>query len=70
MADTTAALTRPSFFETVPAAFHKAVETMQRRKLYRETFNGLNALSDSSLADIGLHRGELRRVAWDASRNL
>ena len=35
-------------------------------RLYRRTFNELNALSDRELADLGLHRATLQSVAWHA----
>jgi len=38
------------------------------KNMYRETFNGLSALSNRELADLGLYRGDLRRVAAEASK--
>lgn len=35
-------------------------------RLYRETFDGLNALSNRELADLGLTRSELHDVARKA----
>ncbi|WP_299874451.1 DUF1127 domain-containing protein [uncultured Sulfitobacter sp.] len=55
-----------SFMARVMSAFDGMVTRFQRNRLYRETFNGLNALTDRELADLGLHRSELPRVAWDA----
>lgn len=40
----------------------------RRHRVYRDTFNGLNALSNRELADLGLHRSELTRVAAEASQ--
>lgn len=37
-----------------------------RWNLYRRTLNEMQALSNRELADLGLHRSELRRVAWQA----
>lgn len=38
-----------------------------RRKLYRETLNELRALTDRDLADLGLHRSMLHRIAYQAA---
>ncbi|QBF31237.1 DUF1127 domain-containing protein [Thalassococcus sp. S3] len=38
-----------------------------RRKLYRETLNELSSLSNRDLADLGLNRSMLKRVAWQAA---
>jgi len=40
----------------------------RRHQLYRETLNGLSALSNHELADLGLHRCQLRRIAAEASQ--
>ena len=50
-----------------------AIDTLalriKERRLFRETFDGLSALSNRELADLGLDRSELRAVAWDAARS-
>ena len=38
-----------------------------KRKLYRETFGELNALTNAELTDIGMSRSMLRRVALEAA---
>lgn len=35
--------------------------------VYRQTFNELSALSDRELADLGVARSELARVAYEAA---
>lgn len=40
----------------------------RRHRIYRETFDGLNALTNRELADLGLHRSELSRVAAEAAQ--
>lgn len=40
---------------------------MARRKVYNTTFRELAALSDRELADLGLNRTEIRRIAWQAA---
>ncbi|MDU8913176.1 DUF1127 domain-containing protein [Aestuariicoccus sp. MJ-SS9] len=41
-----------------------------RRAVYHKTLTELDALSDRDLADFGLHRSELPRVALDAAREV
>lgn len=36
-------------------------------RLYRETFDGLNALGNRELNDLGLSRSDLRRIATEAA---
>ena len=40
---------------------------LARRKVYRQTVNELSALSDRELADLGLNRSEIRRIAYQAA---
>jgi uncharacterized protein YjiS (DUF1127 family) len=37
-------------------------------RLYRETFEGLSALSNRDLADLGIGRSDIRRVAMEACK--
>lgn len=37
------------------------------RKVYRDTVRELGALSNRELCDLGLHRSEIRRVAYQAA---
>ncbi|TNF22429.1 MAG: DUF1127 domain-containing protein [Rhodobacteraceae bacterium] len=39
----------------------------QKYRLYRSTINDLQGLSNRELADLGLHRTEIRRVAYHAA---
>lgn len=41
-----------------------------RRALFRQTYDELAALSDRELADIGLHRTEIGRVAREAAAQI
>lgn len=41
----------------------------QQHRLYRRTLAEMRALSDRELADLGLNRTELRRVAREAVRD-
>ncbi|MEX3315874.1 DUF1127 domain-containing protein [Sulfitobacter sp. PS-8MA] len=65
--NTTSAST-PSFFARIGGAFEGLATRYKQHRLYRETFDGLSALSNRELADLGLSRSELRRVAWESSR--
>lgn len=40
---------------------------LAKRKLYHNTLNELQVLSDRELADLGLHRSMLRRIAYEAA---
>lgn len=42
-------------------------DRLARRRLYKQTRNELVALSDRELADLGLHRSMLNRIAWQAA---
>lgn len=52
----------------VAAIFNTVATRLKQRRLYRETFNGLNALTNRELADLGLHRSELHSIALESSR--
>lgn len=41
--------------------------TLAKRKLYNNTLRELQGLSDRELADLGLHRSMLRRIAYEAA---
>ncbi|WP_299611946.1 DUF1127 domain-containing protein [uncultured Tateyamaria sp.] len=52
---------------SVAHAFEAAAERRAKQRIYRSTFNELNVLSNRELADLGLHRSELKRVAWESA---
>ncbi len=39
-----------------------------RRHIFRQTMSELSALSTRELADLGLHRSMIRRVAWQEAQ--
>ncbi|GEK68133.1 MULTISPECIES: DUF1127 domain-containing protein [Paracoccus] len=42
-------------------------ENMARRAVYRQTLRELGELSNRDLADLGLNRGNIRSVAYEAA---
>ncbi|WP_102226178.1 DUF1127 domain-containing protein [Acidimangrovimonas sediminis] len=43
---------------------------MERRRIYKTTMNELRALSDRDLADLGLHRSMIKRIALEAANKV
>jgi uncharacterized protein YjiS (DUF1127 family) len=43
-------------------------ESRRTRAIYRQTIDELSALSDRELADLGLHRSQIRTVAQQAAK--
>ncbi|WP_223274754.1 DUF1127 domain-containing protein [Tateyamaria sp. syn59] len=56
-------------FGTAARVFEAAAERRAKQRVYRTTLNELNALSNRELADLGLHRSELKRVAWESAQD-
>ena len=38
-----------------------------RQSVYRKTLRELRALADRDLADLGIARADIRRIAWEAA---
>lgn len=55
------------FFGFVARTAAEARTRHARRRVYRTTYKELSQLSTRQLADLGLTRSGLRRVAWDAA---
>lgn len=50
------------------ASFVKSLrEAARRRAVYRQTLRELNALSTRELADLGIHRAMITRIAMEAA---
>ena len=49
--------------------FETAAERRAKARVDRTTLTELNALSNRELADLGLHRSELKRVAWESAQD-
>lgn len=71
MAYFTDTATRSTLIERLLAAtsnlFAAAAERQTKRRIYSTTLRELGALSNRDLADLGLARGEVRRIAWEAA---
>ncbi|SFL13105.1 DUF1127 domain-containing protein [Shimia haliotis] len=50
------------------ALFMAVAEKWRQYRVYRTTFSELMSLSDRELADLGMSRSMIRRVAIEASR--
>ena len=70
MADIT---TNPPVQAGLNKRFQAALKSLTARyaqyRVYRETMNELQGLSNRELADLGLSRSEIRRVAYHAAYN-
>ncbi|AML53273.1 DUF1127 domain-containing protein [Falsihalocynthiibacter arcticus] len=53
--------------DRIIAAYKGLVEKFERYNVYRTTFNELNALSNRDLADLGMHRSMIKRIAIEAA---
>jgi uncharacterized protein YjiS (DUF1127 family) len=49
------------------ATFASLSDAWQRRRVYRQTLRELNALTSRELADLGMHRSMITRVALEAA---
>ena len=52
---------------TVARFFEAAAQRRATQRVYRTTLQELDVLSNRELADLGMHRSELKRVAWEAA---
>ncbi len=53
--------------DRVRAVFADVLDRATRRKMYRTTLEELNNLSGRELADLGIHRSEIKRLAYEAA---
>ena len=53
----------------IAALVENAKTRFARYRMYRQTVNELAGLSDRALADLGLHRSMIRRVALQAAED-
>lgn len=59
-----------SLTERVSDMFAGLIEAQEKRATYRRTLRELEALSNRELADLGLSRSGIRRVALEAAYNV
>ena len=58
-----------SLVDSIRAAFRSFGREVARRRVYRTTLHELNNLSARDLAGLGIHRSEIRRLAWEAAQS-
>ncbi len=51
------------------ATLASLMNAAKRRKVYKTTFNELSDLTNRELADLGIARSHIRRIAIEASQN-
>jgi uncharacterized protein YjiS (DUF1127 family) len=51
----------------ITTALGGLVTRYKKYRLYRETFDGLSALTNRDLADLGIGRSDIRRIAIEAT---
>lgn len=56
-----------SFADRVRAVFADLAERKRARGVYYTTVNELSSLSTRELADLGIHRSEIKRIAYEAA---
>ncbi|MEP1198444.1 DUF1127 domain-containing protein [Tateyamaria sp.] len=54
-------------FETIADYFHTAAARHAKRRIYKTTLGELSALGNRDLADLGINRSEIKRLAWEAA---
>ena len=57
-----------SLLSRVGSAFDAMATRYKQYRMYRETFDGLSALSNRDLADLGLSRSDIKRIAMESAR--
>lgn len=57
-----------SLLGRVGAALNEVQDMLGRYRVFRQTYDELSALSDRQLADLGLHRSMITRIAMDAAQ--
>lgn len=55
------------FRDRIAAFVRTYNEGVERRRVYRKTYDELSLLSDRDLEDLGLHRSQIAQVALDAA---
>lgn len=63
----TTSLPQTSFLARTTSMIDAVATRYKKYCLYRETCDGLSALSNRDLADLGLSRSDIRRVALESA---
>lgn len=63
----TTRVAHPSFADRIQGMVETFRTTLARRAIYRQTLRELNALSHRELADLGIHRSMVTRLAREAA---
>ena len=66
---TTHTATTSTLMNRLGATLRGVATRYREHRMYRQTFDGLSALSNRELADLGLNRSELRFVSRESARN-
>jgi uncharacterized protein YjiS (DUF1127 family) len=53
--------------DRLTAAMKSVQAALVQRRMFGQTFRELNALTDRELADLGIHRADIRRIAAQAA---
>ncbi len=56
-----------SFPDRVSAVANHIQGALARRRMFSQTARELNALTDRELADLGIHRADIRQIAMQAA---
>ena len=67
MAHTVVTARPTQILERIRGAVRNLGDEMVRRKVYRTTLTELSALTNRELADLGMNRAELGRIAYEAA---
>lgn len=51
----------------IAAGIHHLIQRVADYRAYRATLAQLSRLNDQTLTDLGLHRSEIRRVAYEST---
>lgn len=52
----------------VSSLYHETVDALGRYRVFRQTYDELSALSNRQLADLGINRSMITRIAMDAAQ--
>lgn len=57
----------PGLADRLAGLVNSVKQAMQRRRIFNQTARELNALSSRDLADLGIHRSMITRIALEAA---